>query len=113
MYKQVIVVRKDLKMGKGKIAAQVAHASVSSIKKADKDVVDDWESEGAKKVVLKVDGIKGLNELKKKAKVERVPYSVVRDAGLTQTKKGTVTCIGIGPERESKIDKITKTLKLL
>ena len=113
MYKQVIVVRKDLKLGRGKIAAQVAHASVGSMKAADKSAVDEWELEGSKKVVLKVDGLKELNELRKAAKSENIPYFVVRDAGFTQTKSGTVTCMGIGPEKEGNVDKITKDLKLL
>jgi len=112
-YKQAIVVRKDLKLGGGKVAAQVAHASVGSVKKASKRAIENWEREGAKKVVLKVDGLKELQDIRKKAVSARLPCFVVRDAGRTQIKKGTITCIGIGPSEEKKLDKITKNLKLL
>jgi PTH2 family peptidyl-tRNA hydrolase len=112
-YKQAIVVRKDLKLGEGKTAAQVAHASIGAMKKASKKIVEDWEGEGAKKVVLKVSGLKEFSELQKKVTDAKLPNFVVRDAGLTQVRRGTITCIGIGPAEEEGIDKITKELKLL
>lgn len=113
MYKQVIAVRSDLKMDKGKTAAQVAHASLEAYKKAGpKDVVE-WEAEGMKKVVVKVKDIKELMMVKDKAKEMGLPYYVVRDAGRTQIEPGTVTAVGIGPAEEEKIDRITKNLKLL
>jgi PTH2 family peptidyl-tRNA hydrolase len=113
MYKQVIVVRKDLKMDKGKIAAQVAHASLEAYKKADPRKVIEWEAEGMKKVVVGVKGIKELMEIKDKVKRLKLPFSVIRDSGRTQLKPGTVTVLGIGPAEEEKIDRITKDLKLL
>jgi PTH2 family peptidyl-tRNA hydrolase len=113
MYKQVIVVRKDLKLEKGKLAAQVAHASLEAYKKADKPLRNAWEREGSKKVVVKTDDLKSLLEAKKKADKLGLPCSLIRDAGKTQLKKGTITCLGIGPEKEEKIDKITKHLKLV
>ena len=113
MYKQVILVRKDLKMDKGKIAAQVAHASLGAYKKADvKDVIE-WEAEGMKKVVVGAKNIKEFMIIKEKVKRANIPYSIIRDAGRTQTKPGTVTTMGIGPVKEEIIDKITKNLKLL
>jgi len=112
-YKQAIVVRKDLKMGIGKASAQVAHASVGAMKEADKRSVELWELEGAKKIVLKVENLKSLNEVRKRAEADRLPYFVVRDAGLTQIKRGVVTCIGIGPAEDDKIDELTGMLKLL
>ena len=54
MYKQVILVRKDLKLPKGKLAAQVAHASVEAVLKSDKDMVKKWRAEGMMKIVLNV-----------------------------------------------------------
>jgi PTH2 family peptidyl-tRNA hydrolase len=113
MYKQVIVVRSDIKMSLGKTAAQIAHASLSSCKKADKKVLEKWEREGAKKVVLKVNTLKELLEIYEKVKKEKISCFLVRDAGKTQLKPGTVTCLGVGPDKEDKIDKITKHLKLL
>ncbi len=113
MYKQVIVVRKDLKMDKGKIASQVAHASLEAYKKAGtKDVVG-WEAEGMKKVVVGAKDLREFMKIKENVKEEGIPYSVIRDAGRTQVRGGTVTAMGIGPAKEERIDRITKSLKLL
>lgn len=112
-YKQVIVVRKDLGLGKGKLAAQVAHASVSAMKLADKDIVEVWEREGAKKVVLKAESLAKVRALYKKAKASKIPSVLIKDAGHTQLKRGTTTCLGIGPAEDRRIDEITKDLKLL
>ena len=113
MYKQVIVVRKDLKMDKGKLAAQVAHASLEAYKKADINDISEWEEEGMKKVVVAAKDINELMKIKDKAKAAKLPYAVIRDAGKTQLEPGTVTVIGIGPAEDGRIDKITGNLKLL
>jgi len=115
MYKQVIIFRKDIlkKMGKGKLACHACHASVESFKRADEEVIRRWEKEGSEKVVLKVKDLKRLKEIHKKVKDKKLPCSLIRDAGLTQLKKGTVTCLGIGPVEEKKINGITGKLKLL
>ena len=113
MYKQVIVVRSDLKMGKGKIAAQSSHASYSSAKKAAKKILDAWEAEGQKKIVLKVPGEGELLELERKCKKARIPCALIVDAGRTQLEPGTMTTLGIGPERDDKIDEISGKLALL
>jgi len=114
-YKQVIIFRRDVlkEIGKGKMAAHVAHASVGSFKLADDDSKEEWEKNGSEKVVLKVNSLKEIRGLHKKAKEAKLPCFLVRDAGLTQLKAGTITCIGIGPAEEKKIDKITGKLKLL
>ncbi|NIO21419.1 MAG: peptidyl-tRNA hydrolase [Candidatus Aenigmarchaeota archaeon] len=113
MYKQVIVVRKDLKMDKGKIAAQVAHASLEAYKRADENIRKLWEEEGSKKVVLRAETLKELMALKERVKKKGIPYAVIRDAGRTQLEPGTVTSLGIGPAEEESIDDVTKDLKLL
>jgi len=113
MYKQVIVVRRDLKMDKGKLAVQVAHASLEAYKKADSCDIEGWENEGMKKVVVSVNDIKELMEIKERVKEARLPYAVIRDAGKTQLEPGTVTAMGIGPAEDERIDRITKNLKLL
>ena len=112
-YKQVIVVRKDLKLSKGKLAVQVAHASLGSYKAANKKVCNNWEKEGGKKVVLQVRNLRELKKIYQKAKKNRLPTFLVRDAGLTQLRKGTITCLGIGPAKEEILDRICKKLKLL
>ncbi|MEM4336878.1 MAG: peptidyl-tRNA hydrolase Pth2 [Candidatus Woesearchaeota archaeon] len=112
-YKQVILVRKDLKLPPGKLAVQAAHASVEAVLKSNKNDVDKWVSSGMKKSVLKV---KDENEIKKYyslAKKSKLVSVIIRDAGLTVVKPGTITCVAIGPADEGKIDKITGKLKLL
>lgn len=109
--KQVILVRTDLKMDKGKIAAQVGHAVTDSILKSSKEKIEAWRKEGMKKVVLKVKDEKELLEYKKKA--SGLVTSLVIDAGRTQVDPGTKTCLAIGPDEEEKIDKITGKLKIL
>lgn len=113
MYKQVIIVRKDLGMDKGKIASQVAHASLESYKKSDENIRKLWEEEGSKKIVLKVDNLEELMDLKDKVKGMGIPYAVIRDAGKTQVEHGTVTSLGIGPAEEERLNRLTKDLKLL
>ena len=111
--KQAIIVRTDLKMGKGKIASQCAHASVAAFLKARKNNRETWLKEGMKKIILKVKSKGALINIHKLAKKERLPSVLITDSGLTQIKSGTITCLGIGPANEIKIDKITGNLKLL
>ena len=63
--------------------------------------------------MLKVKSLKELKLLYRKAKRLKLPCALIRDAGLTQVKPGTITCLGIGPAEDKKIDKITGKLKLL
>ena len=113
MYKQVLLVRKDLRMGVGKTAAHVAHASLDAALKADEQVLKEWQREGAKKIVVKVNSLKEMQELQKKAKKEKILNVLIRDAGLTQLKKGTATVLAIGPAKEKVVDKVTGKLRLL
>lgn len=113
MYKQAIVIRKDLDWTKGKIAAHAAHAAVSVLQFVDKEIVKKWNATGGRKVVLRVNNLKELQEIYKKVKQQKLPAALIRDAGKTQLQKGTITAVGIGPADEKKIDKITGKLKLL
>ena len=63
--------------------------------------------------MVKVDGIKSLDEIKRHAIDLNLPWSEVTDAGHTQIAPGTVTCISIGPAPENLVDKVTGDLKLL
>jgi len=113
--KQVIVVRTDLEMGKGKIAAQVGHACVlgaENVRKSHPDWFKVWW-QGQEKIVLKVPGPKELEEIKKHAMDLDLPWSEVTDAGHTQIAPGTTTCISLGPAPEEMINKVTGDLKLL
>ena len=114
--KQVIVVRADLKMSPGKLAAQVAHGSVSSFFKMEHhfgELAKVWIKEGMKKVVLSVGTLEELKAVEKKAKELELISVMVRDAGRTELASGEITCVGIGPDSSSKIDKVTGSLPLL
>jgi peptidyl-tRNA hydrolase, PTH2 family len=111
--KQAIVIRTDLKMGKGKIASQVAHASVESVGRSGKLKIAEWKFGGMKKIVLKVSSEEEIFSLYEKAKKEKLVTAIIRDAGRTQISSGSVTSLAIGPDKENKIDKVTKGLKLL
>ncbi len=111
--KQVILVRMDLKLPKGKLGAQTAHASTEAMLKADTDNINEWRSEGAKKVVLKVADEKELLRFFQDAKDAGLKPSLITDAGKTVIAPGTKTCVGIGPHEEKTIDEITGDLKML
>ncbi len=112
-YKQVIVLRKDLKWNKGKMAAHAAHAALHSFILADKKTSEEWLSTGAKKVVLKVKDLPELKKIYQNAKKMKLPCTIVTDAGKTQLERGEVTAVGIGPAPEKDVDKVTGKLKLL
>ncbi len=115
-YKQVIAVRNDLKMGKGKLAVQVGHAAVSAAEEARKKRPQWWEAwmkEGQCKVAVKLESLDELLELQKNAILMRLPLSLITDRGLTQLPPNTVTCLGIGPALSIIVDKITGKLPLL
>lgn len=111
--KQVILVRQDLKLPKGKLAAQVAHAAVEAEIKSPRNKVEDWLNEGMKKIVLKIKDLDELKHFEKLARAEKLTIAVIIDAGLTAVEPGTVTCMAIGPDDEHKIDKLTKNLKMV
>ena len=112
-YKQIILVRMDLKLPKGKLAAQVAHASVEATLRSDKAMVTAWRMEGMKKIVLKVDSKVELYKFKQFADDNDLTTAVITDAGHTVVAPGTVTCCAIGPDEEERVDNITKDLKML
>jgi len=116
MYKQTIVIRSDLKMGKGKIGGQCSHASVTAyerVRKNDPSIARSWFEENQKKIVLKVESEAELFEYFQKGKDAGIPCELIRDAGHTQLEPGTVTCFGAGPWEEKELDKVFGKLKLL
>ena len=112
-YKQVILVRDDLKLPKGKLAAQCSHASVDAVIKSDRKTVGLWKNEGGKKIVLKVEDEKELFKYKQLAEDSGLKTALITDAGHTVVEPGTITCLGIGPDEEEKIDNITGKLKMM
>ena len=115
-YKQVIVFRSDLRLSKGKIAAQAGHAAISAAEEARKRHKEWWKAwmkEGQCKIAVKVRSEKELLELEKQAKDLALPCALIIDRGLTEVPPGTVTCLGIGPAPAEKIDRITGMLPLV
>jgi len=128
--KMILIVRKDLNMRKGKIAAQCSHASLgiflqkgnlttkkSGIGRLDillskEDIA--WLQSGSKKICVSVDSEEELLSLKEKAADLNLPHYLVTDSGLTEFNSiPTITVLAIGPTESSKIDSLTKHLKLL
>ena len=112
-YKQVILVRSDLKLPKGKMSVQCAHASVEAAFKGSKKKVSEWRLFGAKKIVLKVSDEKELLKFKRQAEQAGLKTALITDAGKTVIAPGTITCLGIGPDSEEKIDSDTGKLKMV
>jgi len=115
-YKQVIVFRSDLKLSKGKTAAQAGHAAVSAAEQARKhrkEWFEGWLEEGQRKIAVKVKNEKAMADLEMQAKESGLPFALIVDRGLTEIPPGTVTCLGIGPAPAEKIDRITGMLRLL
>ena len=115
-YKMVIVVRTDIKMSKGKMAAQAGHAAVSAAEYARKNRPEWWQpwiSEGQCKIAVKVKSEQEINELERRARNAGLPVALIVDRGLTEIPPNTTTCLGIGPAPASKVDIITGKLSLL
>ncbi|MDT7887542.1 MAG: peptidyl-tRNA hydrolase Pth2 [Desulfurococcales archaeon] len=116
-YKQVMVVRTDLKMSPGKLAVQVAHASVEAVlicmeSKDCREWLEIWKEQGMKKVVLRGGGEEDLIRIYNMCREEGLPCSLVRDAGKTELEPGTLTVVGLGPAPAELIDRITGKLSL-
>lgn len=116
-YKMVFVVNNSLKMGVGKIAAQVGHATLGLYQflqgQAEQtEGLRSWEERGSKKVVLRGESAKELLELKRKAYELKVVNIVVHDAGHTQVEPGSLTVLALFGRIEA-VNQITGKLKLL
>ena len=111
--KQVIVVNESLKLPRGKLAAQVAHAAVGAFLEATAEAQRLWLAEGMPKVVLKSESADELKELEQAAQRRGVPAYLICDAGKTVVPAGTITCLGLGPASEDQLDELTGKLKLV
>lgn len=115
--KLVIVVRTDLGMSKGKVAAQCAHAAVMCYKEALKKAPRElklWELVGQPKVVVQTsEGETFLSQIVEKAKSKGLVATMIRDAGRTQVERGSATVAGIGPGNALIVDQVTKDFRLL
>ena len=108
-----IVVRADLGMGRGKAAAQAAHAAVAATLSATGSPrLAAWLGDGQPKVVLRVDSAADLEALVARAHEHRLPVETIADAGRTQLDPGTLTCAAIGPADDDALDAVTGDLRL-
>ncbi|KAI8388408.1 peptidyl-tRNA hydrolase PTH2-domain-containing protein [Radiomyces spectabilis] len=115
-YKMVLVVRQDLGMTKGKIAAQCGHATLAcykAVKKNNPEMLKRWEQSGQAKVALKASSEDQLLELQAIAQSLNLPAQSICDAGRTQIAAGSRTVLGIGPGPVELINEVTGHLKLL
>ena len=125
--KQVIVVRKDLNMRKGKMAVQVAHASLGALLSEarrctgevqllfnEEDPIGIWLNGPFVKICVSVDSEAELLSIYEQAKEAGQIVCMITDAGFTEFHNiPTKTCVAIGPGYSLDIDKITGNLKLL
>jgi PTH2 family peptidyl-tRNA hydrolase len=110
--KQVIVIRADLGMSTGKVAAQACHASVTALFSAPHDDIRKWLEEGQTKVVLKADTLETLLGLKERCSSLGLACALISDAGRTELARGTMTALGVGPADSALIDQVTGALPL-
>jgi PTH2 family peptidyl-tRNA hydrolase len=113
-HKLVIVVRTDLEMGRGKAAAQAAHAAVTAtLRTLGEPGTRTWLEEGQPKVVLRAGSPEELAEVTRRAADAGLPEVTIHDAGRTQVPGGTPTCCAVGPAEIARLDEITGDLRLL
>lgn len=133
MIKQVIVIRKDLNMRKGKMIAQGAHAAMKvffdrmtvSMKHPESPLPFDmqialtkemreWAEGIFTKICVSVNSEEELMNIYDKARQMKIPCALVQDCGLTEFNGvKTNTCVAVGPDKEELIDEITGKLPLL
>ncbi|GJP49228.1 hypothetical protein CLOM_g8466 [Closterium sp. NIES-68] len=112
----VLVVRQDLKMGSGKVAAQCAHAAVgvlTDLQSSNKSLLRHYEACGQPKIVVTCSNLKEMNELRGKAQQHRLPVYTVCDAGRTQVAAGSKTVLAVGPGPKALVDSVTGNQRLL
>jgi peptidyl-tRNA hydrolase, PTH2 family len=123
-HKQIIILRKDLNMRKGKLVAQGAHASMGAILSLCKqdgdtlvlkmdDRVKPWLTGRFRKICVYVNSEQELLAIHNQAKVAGLVTSLIQDAGLTEFGGvKTYTAVAVGPDHEDRIDEICKNLPL-
>lgn len=110
--KLVILVREDLGMSPGKVAAQVAHAALKAYRTAQPSILEAWDSQGQAIIVLKVTTLSTLHEVREQATTMGLNCNIIQDAGRTQVDPGTATVCALGPDANSRIDQLTSSLSL-
>jgi PTH2 family peptidyl-tRNA hydrolase len=112
--KLALIVRSDLGMSRGKMAAQAAHGAVLAVSSGvSKKWLKQWLAMGQTKIVLRAENEEALLRVASEAQAAALPVSLVRDAGRTQIDAGTLTVAAVGPAPAAAVDAITSRLKLL
>ena len=114
--KQVIVVRNDLNMRKGKMIAQGAHASLAAFMEADPDdaALLDWLDGAGAKIAVSAPSEEVLLDVYERARAAGLPCALITDAGRTEfAGVPTRTAVAVGPAWSDAVDAITGELKLL
>jgi PTH2 family peptidyl-tRNA hydrolase len=137
--KQVIVVRKDLKCRKGKMMAQVAHASLAAVlnlmdirvshtieagklvsydeymlKIKQSNPVSVWLRDKFTKIVVGIPTEQDMIDLHERAKQMKIPCALITDCGLTEFHDvPTITTLALGPAKSDILDELTGNLILL
>jgi PTH2 family peptidyl-tRNA hydrolase len=124
-YKQVLVIRKDLKVRKGKMIAQGAHASLRAIlglaRREGSNLVipldernESWLTGRCKKIAVSVNSEAELLAIYTQATAAGMITALIQDAGLTEFGGvPTYTAVAVGPDRDDRVDIITGSLPLL
>lgn len=115
-HKLVLCVRTDLKMQRGKIAAQVGHATLGAYKRAERKnpvALRQWENHAQPKIALQIGSEAQAHRLEKEAKARGLVTYIVYDAGRTQIAAGSMTVLAVGPGPVSLVNQVTGSLKLL
>jgi len=137
--KQVIVVRRDINMRKGKMAAQVAHASLAAVLSLmdmstrcfmdsgrpipydeynfriyHSDPVHEWLRDKFTKIVVGIPTEQEIKDLHERAKQLKIPCALIIDCGLTEFHDvPTITTLALGPAKSEILDELTGNLILL
>ncbi|KAJ3206427.1 Peptidyl-tRNA hydrolase protein 2, mitochondrial [Dinochytrium kinnereticum] len=115
LWEQILCVRTDLEMGKGKVAAQCCHATLAAyneMMQRDPEGLKRWERHGQPKITLKCPSEDELIKLQQKAQSLGIVAKVIRDAGRTQIAPGSKTVLAVGPAPKDRVDEVTGHLKL-
>ncbi|NIO09869.1 MAG: aminoacyl-tRNA hydrolase, partial [Deltaproteobacteria bacterium] len=102
--KQVIVIDASLKLPRGKLAAQAAHAAVAAFLNASSAAQRAWQREGMPKIVVKARDSDEMIQLEELARKKGIPLSLIADAGKTVVASGTLTALGLGPAEDAVLD---------
>ena len=108
-----LIVRTDLKMQRGKIAAQCGHAVENLVHRCPHTIYQKYSDNAHPKVVLAVASLKEFEELRSDCYKAHIAWHVVTDAGKTQVKPGTQTVLGVGPVSKKNVPASISNLKLL